>query len=235
MTYRQPFSGTSGIVLRQLTPHGNKFSVLTDTEGKIYLVVLDPKASRQITPGNFIVFPQQKRTIDTIITTRLDFCETHCAHTTPTLALTHHILEIAYFFTQINEPNLPMFATLKTLMSLPLFYDTLGENWRKIEIIGAAVLINICGHNLETSEPKIREILQKLNNILIYSLDFDDLSKINSLKIYLTGISNDFIQFLEKWILASLQSHPASKEFKTIQFMYGNIKNTSKKRIPCAP
>lgn len=235
MTYRQPFSGISGIVLRLLTPHGNKFSVLTDTEGKMYLIILDPKASRNIAPGNFIGFPQQKRSIDTIITTRLDFCETHSAYTTQTITLTHHLLEIAYFFTQINEPSPLIFTTLKSLISLPLFYDSLDEHWKKIEIISAAILINRCGHNLETSEPKIREILEKLNNILIYSLDFDDLSKINSLKIYLTSISNDFIQFLEKWILASLQSHPANKEFKTIQFMYSSIKNTSKKRIPCAP
>jgi hypothetical protein len=111
----------------------------------------------------------------------------------------------------------------------------LGEDWRKMEIISAAVLINLCGHTLENSEAQTHEILEKLKNIIIHSIDIDDPLKINSLKNCLTGISNDFIDFLEKWILTGLQSHPASKEFKTIGFMYGSIKNTSKKRIPCSP
>ena len=231
MQFPQEFSGYNGIVLKQLGPHGSKFSVLTQDEGKVYLTVLDPRAARKISPGCLIAFTPQKRTMDTLIAKQLSFCESNSATTPRMLAWVHHILEITYYFSPVNQPDEHLFTILLKLIKLPTFYPELVSSWKNVETIGAAVLLHQYGQNFPVSPESGSRILTRITNVIECSIDFDDCSKIDLLERCAQALSSEFILFLENWILASLQSHPAWEEFKTIPFIY-NIKNPSKKRMP---
>lgn len=231
MQFTQEISGHKGIVLKKFGSQGSKFSVLTESEGKVYLAILDPRAGRNISPGCFIAFNPQKRSIDTIITKECLFTETVYATTPEVLAWIHHLLEITYYFSPINQPDYRLFSILLKLIKLPTFYQERDSLWKNIKIMGTVALLHQYGQSFPIALESGSRILTRITNIIECSIDFDDSSKIDLLRKCASALSGEFILFLENWILASLQSHPAWEEFKTIPFMY-NVKNPSKKRKP---
>ena len=122
-----------GIVLRQYPHHPHKFSVITQTLGKITLVVRNKYVLDRINPGSVIEFHHTEQNQMVHLVQNCSVIFTPLPTTNLDLIWLHHILELSYYFVPLHQQTKEMFTALATCIFVFRERDLVAdEEWELV-------------------------------------------------------------------------------------------------------
>jgi hypothetical protein len=209
-----------GIVLKKISVSEHKFSVLTKTRGKIILIVFDYHNAKKLQAGTLISFiPDQfNKAIHT--TKSIDIMAVSSGTNTLDMYWFHHLLELCYFFTPLHQPIDDVFCIISHCLALPAYQQAIEEDeWAVTKKLCVGVLLMHLG--FYPTEALTPPLISTKKTLLLF-IDFNESQKVEFLRSNLRGLINTSSNALDEWLLCCIHSHPCTKAFKTLRFMYNN-------------
>lgn len=207
-----------GIVLKKFATSDHKISVLTNTLGKIALVVFNQGVMRRIQVGTLIEFDHPKKQNNVHTTQQLVIVLTPITQRSDDLIWLHHMLELCYYFVPLHQPLSECFVILKSCLALLPHVDLFSAHlWEIVKKLCLGALLLFLG--FFPPEHLERSIIMT-KNALFLSVDFQDVQKVEFLSKHLEKFCTIAPADLDSWFLQCIQSHPRINIFKTIHFMY---------------
>lgn len=208
----------SAIILRKFSTTQHKVSVLSNSLGKIALVVLHQQPLHRLQLGSLIQFSNPEQSNNIFTTTNLSIYATPIPRDVQDLIWLHHLLELCYYFIPLHQPSQECYLTLHSSISLldhaNLF---LVDEWERLKKLCLGVLLLFLGffppRHLERS-------IIAAKNVLLAPTGPIDQEKIALLYDPLQNFIKNSCTGLDEWLVECIQSHPRVNAFKTVHLMY---------------
>jgi hypothetical protein len=206
-----------GLILKKLGQSSAMFSLLTQNQGKITLIVLDSKKSLLLHPGCLIEFyPEAKK--DAAYTTKsATIIDSLSVHDTSDLYWLHHLLELNYYFIQPSQPEDDALALTYACSKLVDHKTALVNEWDVLQKSCVAIFLLLMGFYPPEA---ITKHLIFIKNMLLLNIDFAKNQQVDLLKGHLQALLKLKGIDLEDWIIKCIHSHPQVGLFKTLDCMY---------------
>lgn len=207
-----------GIVLRQYPHHPHKFSVITQTLGKITLVVRNKYVLDRINPGSVIEFHHTEQNQMVHLVQNCSVIFTPLPTTNLDLIWLHHILELSYYFVPLHQQTKEMFTALATCIFVFRERDLVAdEEWELVKRLCIATILLLVGF---FPPDELAKPVLIIKNTLLSFIDIDHESKVDFLKYCIRTYCSVKHSTLDTWLLDCIQSHPQVHAFRTLTFMY---------------
>jgi hypothetical protein len=207
----------NGIILRHFPPSYQKLAVLTQTVGKIILVVLNHRQIQQAHDGSLIEATLMHQRDALYTTVDLEVINTPLPKVPEDIYWLHHLLELSYFFLPLHDQTYEHFFILSSCLIFIKNNIHHYEGWHSLKHFCIGMFLMYVGFN----PPEYLKIpLKKFADTLFSFIDFDETQKVESIALHLDNLSAVSLSELDAWLIACIQSHPRINMFKTLSFMY---------------
>ncbi|MBS1988310.1 hypothetical protein JST56_04920 [Candidatus Dependentiae bacterium] len=205
-----------GFIVRRFLPHKQKISVITNTMGKISLVIKNPIVCSRFWPGMLINFALSEKNNTFHLAQELEIIDLFAYSSPDDTQWTQQLLELCYFFVPANSMCDDIYHFLSQCLWLARQKDrfsSLPEELYLMSFIRFFILVGFypADHILQLG------IL--FENFLTSSIDFNDPQNIKSVKEYLYALHEKSIQDAHLWIADCIKSHPNFASFKTMDIL----------------
>jgi hypothetical protein len=198
----------TGIVLKRFLPAQQKISVLTQSWGKINLIVKKTDMCQRIWPGMTLSFPLLSRIESSYIIETATIEAMPHVEATPDVWLLYHLLELSYYFLPLEDYCPEAFLIVQECNAYLKHQQKFQYQFVQLKSIFIARFL------LTLGSFDYPYFIQKID-WSSFSIDFDDQQKVDSLKIHLAQLPQSFVEELDAWIFCCLKSHPMFKLLKT--------------------
>lgn len=204
-----------GFVLKRFLPYKCKFSILTQTMGKINIIT-SLQEGRNLWPGSLISLIGIDKLANVFSFASLEVLIVPTESNVNDICWLHQVLEICYFFLSLNEPVSDVF---KSVYNALLMLSNYNFNEIEDKLLKRLFVVNIFFLIGFYPSQNIKNILSKYGFDLYRAVDFSSIEAVKSLQTYLIEIKDVEIKELDCWILLNLNKHPNKKFFKTTKFL----------------
>ncbi|MBU4269454.1 hypothetical protein KJ644_00300 [Candidatus Dependentiae bacterium] len=204
-----------GFVLKRFLPNKNKLSVLTKESGKIEIITRPTAKTIELWPGMLLSFYKENFANNSkiFIAQDLEILMSPDFDTNLNIKWAHQILEICYYFAPLSNPDKELFDHIYSCFNIMLLNRNFSSELEIIKKIYLIKLLELLGFYPTTD---LITYLSLYINIRSTYINIVDNNQLKLLKTNLQNINNAQISKIDKWIIASLATHPNFKFFRTI-------------------
>ncbi len=208
------YSKEHGFILQACSGQEQQVSLLTQSRGKLKIMIKMPRQYGQLSPGTLIAFSIQGERF--LHAQDVEILSVPVVQSKRDIAWVHHWLELASYFSQPELFDEVLFKSLSTYFVL-LSRDSFLKRQSTLGIFCVFHFLHQTGFyedNLFISYKKIIDVITSLSSWC----DFDEI--LNDLEQSVNKLTINEIEQIEFFILQSLQKHPFFRMFKTVRFVY---------------
>jgi|WetSurMetagenome_2_1015567.scaffolds.fasta_scaffold11359_3 hypothetical protein len=211
-----------GIILKSIARHHQRFTILTQTRGKIIVCVLNPHIVQRLRPGMCISFFIDESMGSVHITKNIEVNNLSLYTEPSDMYWCHHIIELCYFFAPLQQPNPELFTFLYNCLALPQFQHTFAD-WDTVKHLCIGATISL----FDFYPPdKFTFSIIGTQRALTSSLEINSQEGLTFLKKHFRAFCSISLPELDSWLLECIQSHPCINNFKTLHFVYNPHQQT---------
>ncbi len=212
-----------GFVLKRFLPNKNKISILTQTLGKIEIILRPTERTSQLWPGMLLAFYPLVQNKQWSTGNKIFFAQNLEIMMFPyynnvlSMEWIHQLLEICYYFSPLHNPANEIFRHLYNSFNIEVLKKHFNNELFIIKKIYIIKLLELLGFYPKKDLIIYLSLYQELCSMYIDYLDKD---KAKLLKNNLQKVETIQIEKMDNWIKESLSSHPNFKFFKTLYINY---------------
>jgi len=205
-----------GFVLKRFLPSTHKISLLTQSMGKVNVIVKKPNILQRIWPG-MVVSCQLELLFEATYTCEdIEIIEIPPVLTAHDTYLIHHLLELCYYFIPLANPCSEVFDHLFFSFSIFLNKQLFIHNFDIIKRILILRLLHFSG----TFSSELCGNTTLFDRISPHSLDIKDEQKVESVSLLIEEVHKIGVKTVDRLIFNCIKTHPSFKLLKTVPFLY---------------
>ena len=205
-----------GFVIRNFFPHQQKISIIFRDHGKVSLPLKNIKFCRSLSPGMFVNCVFQVGQHSNFLVEHIEIAGFFSCHTHEEVAWLHHMLEIIYYFSPLNNPCHEVFLFLFHYFRIFHLVSSCKKIQKAFFVASAAKLFTLFDFQ---PIPAVVESIQFFEYLVTNSIDFNQLQNIKSIEIYSTMASEKKLHDVCLWGLTCIKTHPQFVHFKTTDIL----------------
>ena len=209
-----------GFILKKLPPGDSKFSVLTQSRGKLIIAIPPQTNMRLLNIGSRIQFVVSDQQYNVHIVNNIQLVDSLHSPMLADLVWMHHLLELCYYFVPLHQLSHDCFEFLVQCNILLALQAHFQDMWESIKRICIGILLCIVG--FYPSDELLSPILA-LKGALLRFIDFEDMQNIELITETVQKVCIEQQKKFEQWMLEYIETHPRREAFKTLNFMYNSL------------
>jgi len=206
-----------GFILKKLPPGDSKFSVLTQSQGKLIVAIPPNTQIRLLNTGSRIQFIVGDQQYNVHIVNNIKLVSSMQSSTLADLSWMHHLLELCYYFVPLYQQSHDCFELLAQCNVLLNLHMHIQEVWEAIKRTCIGILL--CMFGFYPSDELLSPVLA-LKSVLARLSDYDDAYNIEIIKTGTQSACLNQQKKLEVWTRECIETHPRREAFKTLNFVY---------------
>ena len=203
-----------GFVLKRFLPKKQKCSVFTRQHGKIDLVCRSERDCQKLWPGMLVSFTPILSPARFYFCSDLEILESPSPLDHSNLELIHHILELCYYFMQLDDSSENVFNYIKRVFIVLNGVGSKNMTSPVMHDLCIAGLLAECGFY---PQEKIGAIIALFVKEVLGFIDFPNNASVQSFERMLIATGLQPQEKLNKWIWSCMEQHPRAYVFKRLK------------------